>query len=91
MPVLAELDCSDNPLGSRGAQALAPGLSHNSSLERLGLRNCALDDDGCGLVVAALLGEQFSSGEDATDAFCAILEDVEAREAWVQKIGQNSA
>lgn len=88
MPRLASLNYSDNPLGTQGAQALALGLSHNQSLERLGLHNCALDDEGCGLVVAALLGYRYESGAEVTDAFYDLLQNVEMRETWVQKLGQ---
>ena len=59
MPNLSVLNYSNNPLGVQGAQALALGISHNYSLERLDFRNCALDDDGCGLIITALLGYQY--------------------------------
>lgn len=53
---IESLYLSNNPLGDRGAAALATGLRKNTSLLRLTLASCGINDEGAKCIFSALTG-----------------------------------
>jgi hypothetical protein len=74
VPGLARLVLARNPLGDRGAAALAEGLCRNASLRSLDLRGCGLGLAGCRALAGALrernagLRELALGGNEAEEA-----------------------